>query len=278
MPNLLKVHRADRVRHMARKRKRSDRPRAPQRDARSAMLRPLDDFLRGAWRSLCTAFPTFSFWLAQVVGAGAFVVVADIIYGPVAGFVAGIVALCAIGILIALAELLAEKPLPGRFALAGALGLAMIAACTLLGYDRGLKDGKILSQSERGSPSSPIVVNLPTDQGGTTITRTCASDGTEAVGEVVLPPTTYNGRVSNIRVVQEDLDGCRALLSETGARDGQVVEIMNMSPNVLLFGDIAVTQNVSGEFVMGQHDLIRLRYMLDRPGYGEWVEVSRVDN
>ncbi len=70
-----------------------------------------------------------------------------------------------------------------------------------------------------------------------------------------------------------DANGCDITLSETGAVDGVVVRITNVSANVCNFADTAGVTELAGAFAMGQYDTLTIMYATDR-----WVELGRSNN
>jgi len=72
-----------------------------------------------------------------------------------------------------------------------------------------------------------------------------------------------------------DANGCTVTMGETGAVNGQMVEIVTetATPNLCNFADTAGVSELAGAFAADQWDSLKLIYVVDR-----WVEVSRSDN
>lgn len=70
-----------------------------------------------------------------------------------------------------------------------------------------------------------------------------------------------------------DANGCDITLSETGAIDGSIVRITNVSAVACNFADTAGLTELAGAFAMGQYDSLTLIYATDR-----FVEISRSNN
>lgn len=89
--------------------------------------------------------------------------------------------------------------------------------------------------------------------------------GTAATGTV----TVSN---SYVELNCQDADGCTVSVSETGARDGAVLHIANVSANTETFADSAgVLEMQNGtSFPAAQYEVLTLVYASDR-----WVEVAR---
>jgi hypothetical protein len=87
--------------------------------------------------------------------------------------------------------------------------------------------------------------------------------GTAAAGGVT-PSASY------VSLTCLDADGCTVTLSETGARDGFVLTVVNVGSNTATFSDSSGVQEIGGSVALGQHESLSLVYNGDR-----WVEVSR---
>ncbi len=92
--------------------------------------------------------------------------------------------------------------------------------------------------------------------------------GTAATG--TLTPATSR---SYIALTCSDVHGCDMTLSETGARDGMTLTVVNVSANVSNFADTSGVSETAGSFAAGQWDAIEYRYVTDR-----WVELGRSNN
>jgi hypothetical protein len=78
---------------------------------------------------------------------------------------------------------------------------------------------------------------------------------------------------SYVALTCSDVHGCDMTLSETGARDGMTLTIVNVSANVANFADTSGVSETAGSFAAGQWDAIEYRYVTDR-----WVELGRSNN
>lgn len=91
-------------------------------------------------------------------------------------------------------------------------------------------------------------------------TLTIADNGLGTAATGTLTPTT-----SYVEVTCSDANGCDVTVSETGAVQGQVVTIVNVSANVTNWADTAgVTELPAGGVALGQEDTMVLRYRADR--------------
>lgn len=97
--------------------------------------------------------------------------------------------------------------------------------------------------------------------------QTCASNGGgTAAALTVTVLKTY------VALTQSDPDGCALTVSETGARDGALLTIANISSNTATIADSAGVQetNAGVTITLAQYDTATFLYRSDR-----WVEVSR---
>lgn len=78
---------------------------------------------------------------------------------------------------------------------------------------------------------------------------------------------------SYLEVTCNDTDGCNVTISETGAREGMVLAIVNVSANTVNVSDSSGVSETAGAFAAGQYDAIKLIYIGDR-----WVELGRSNN
>lgn len=90
--------------------------------------------------------------------------------------------------------------------------------------------------------------------------QTVGSSGTVSLGKSYVELTCSNG------------GGCAVAVSETGAREGETLWIVNVSANTVTFADSAGVLEMSGgtSFAAGQYQALLLQYIGDR-----WVEVAR---
>ena len=93
-----------------------------------------------------------------------------------------------------------------------------------------------------------------------------SGDGNPATANLT-PASSYVSLTCN------DADTCDITLVETGAVDGQIVRITNVSANDCDFADTAGLTELAGAFAMGQYDTLELMYATDR-----FVEISRSGN
>lgn len=90
-------------------------------------------------------------------------------------------------------------------------------------------------------------------------------------GTAAAATLTVTGGV--VEVTCSDAQGCDITMSETGAKSGQSVKIVNISSNVANFADTAGVSELPIGFAAGQYDSIELLYSTDR-----WVQVAKSDN
>lgn len=94
-----------------------------------------------------------------------------------------------------------------------------------------------------------------------------------AVGTAATATLTTT-ELSYVAVTCNDAQGCTVSLSETGARDGQVLVIVQVSasPGLLTFSDSAgVLELLNGTaYTTAQYEALTVQYVTDR-----WIEVSR---
>ena len=90
--------------------------------------------------------------------------------------------------------------------------------------------------------------------------------GTAATGTVTVLK-------SYVELTCSDANGCDMTLSETGAREGMVLVVVNVSANTCNFADTAGVSETAGTFAAGQYDVISYVYIGDR-----WVETARSNN
>lgn len=102
-------------------------------------------------------------------------------------------------------------------------------------------------------------------------TATCADSGDGSPGALTITPTT-----SNVRVTNSDPHGCTLTLSETGAVDGQEVELelSSSAGGTVTLSDTAGAHNLAGDWTPGVGDSVTLRY---NAVASEWRERTRAD-
>jgi hypothetical protein len=102
-------------------------------------------------------------------------------------------------------------------------------------------------------------------------TATCADSGDGSPGALTITPTT-----SNVRVTNSDPHGCTLTLSETGAVDGQGVELelSSSAGGTVTLSDTAGAHNLAGDWTPGVGDSVTLRY---NAVASEWRERGRAD-
>lgn len=93
-----------------------------------------------------------------------------------------------------------------------------------------------------------------------------SGNGSAATGTLT-PASGY------VALTCSDSDGCTITMSETGAIDGTIVRIVNVSANAATFADTSGVSETAGSFAMGQWDALTLVYASDR-----WVELARSNN
>jgi len=99
-------------------------------------------------------------------------------------------------------------------------------------------------------------------------TETCADTGDANPCVLTLTPTS-----GQVQITCNDVNTCDITLSETGAVDGQVVTIYNVSANIVDFTDTAGVTELAGDFAAGQNDALVLNYISTT-----WAESSRSNN
>jgi len=97
---------------------------------------------------------------------------------------------------------------------------------------------------------------------------TVADDGAGTPALVTITPNS-----GNIQVTCNDVNGCNVTMSETGAKNGVSIRLVNMSANNVVFADTGGVSELAGGFTAGQYDTICMTYQSDR-----WVENSRANN
>lgn len=97
-------------------------------------------------------------------------------------------------------------------------------------------------------------------------TATCTDTGDGSAGFLVITPST-----STVRVTQGDPHGCSSTPSETGARDGQQLRVINVSNagGTLDFADSAGVQETGAGCSLGDWGVADFEYLSDR-----WVLTS----
>lgn len=97
---------------------------------------------------------------------------------------------------------------------------------------------------------------------------TTASNG----GGTAASATLTTSEVSYIEHTCSDTDGCTLTLSESGAKQGQLLTVVNVSSNTDTFADSSGVQELAGgtSFAAAQWQSIMFQYVTDR-----WVELNR---
>lgn len=119
-----------------------------------------------------------------------------------------------------------------------------------------------------GAVTENYALNIDGKYLNTVDARTIADSGGAGTATLTLAPTS-----SHVQITCSDTDGCDITMSETGAVDGTLLTIHNVSANVANFADTSGVSELAGAFAMGQYDTISLQYVSDR-----WVELSRSNN
>lgn len=128
-------------------------------------------------------------------------------------------------------------------------------------YELSINDvpAAVLSSSALNLPRllqfSPQVVTVPDDGAGT---------------PALITITPSSG---DIQITCNDTNGCNVTMSETGAKNGASIHLVNMSANSCMFADTGGVSELAGTFTAGQYDTISMTYQSDR-----WVEDSRSNN
>ena len=119
---------------------------------------------------------------------------------------------------------------------------------------------------------TPTETTLYVEQVNMPSTQTCADDGAGTAASL----TVAVSGVSNVRIVSADADGCNLTLSETGASDGQLLELelTSSAGGVVTLADTPGTQNLSAAWTPGAGDSLTLRYNATA---AEWRERARSD-
>lgn len=84
---------------------------------------------------------------------------------------------------------------------------------------------------------------------------------------------TLNPTKSYVKITCNDSDTCDVTMGEATAVDGQIVDIVNISANVVDFADTSGVSELNGAYAMGQWQTLALKYVDDR-----WVEFGRSAN
>lgn len=93
------------------------------------------------------------------------------------------------------------------------------------------------------------------------------ANGSTAATSTQTPTASYLSLTCN------DANGCTITMSEAGAANGDVVQIVNLSANACNFADTSGVTELAGVFAMGRWDTLTLLYATDR-----WVELDRSNN
>ena len=122
-----------------------------------------------------------------------------------------------------------------------------------------------------------VKTDAPTDEldvNGAVRTRvqtlTIPDDGngsTQSVGTFIA--THSYGEVD----CQDATNGCRISIDETNANQGQILNLVNISANNVIYADTGGVTELAGAYVSNQYDTIQLIYSSDR-----WIEYGRSDN
>lgn len=151
----------------------------------------------------------------------------------------------------------------GAMAILHGTGLSLSSSSSLA-WTVSAADGTVdLSLTRVGAGALAIsgaVVNSPFSQ-------TCASSGDANPGFLTV---TVSGRTF-VKLTNSDADGCTALLSETGAIDGQRLEVVNVSNagGTIAFADSSGVQETGAGCSLAVWGSATFRYTTDR-----WVLVS----
>lgn len=100
----------------------------------------------------------------------------------------------------------------------------------------------------------------------TTLTIADDGAGTSPAGTIT-PASNY------IEIDCQDANNCTASLSETGAVEGSRISIEVISTGTVAITDTAGVSEMSGNFTMGQYDVINFHY-----NGSQWTEESRSNN
>jgi hypothetical protein len=121
-------------------------------------------------------------------------------------------------------------------------------------------------------PSGANTLTVP-EETGTLVSTSVQTQTTADSGDGSPATDNLDPLKERIQLTCNDADTCDYTIVETGAVDGRVVSITNVSANVCDFVDTAGVSELAGVFAMGQYDTLTLMYAVDR-----YVEVSRSDN
>lgn len=97
---------------------------------------------------------------------------------------------------------------------------------------------------------------------------TCADTGDANPCTVTITPTARY-----VEVTCNDANTCDVTMGESGAVEGAMVTLVNVSTNTVDFPDTAGVSEIAGAFAAGQHDAITLGY-----NGNTWFQISRSDN
>jgi hypothetical protein len=107
--------------------------------------------------------------------------------------------------------------------------------------------------------------------------QTCRSNGASTPASLVVSVSGYSatsraeGLFNYVGLTQEDPEGCELSVGETGAREGQELQIVNRSPNPATMRGYRSVVELAGPLHLEEGDAITLRYAAQR-----WIEVTRV--
>lgn len=150
------------------------------------------------------------------------------------------------------------------------------AATLQMGVDAATATAQIIKAADSTGASNPgaslTLKGGTAGAGGTNgavIHGTMQSDTPQAVtctdsGDGNHGALTITASSSFVRVTNNDANGCNITLSETGAVDGQFLEVWNVSANHLDIADSDAVQELSGAIVLATWQHMLCRYTTDR--------------
>lgn len=120
-----------------------------------------------------------------------------------------------------------------------------------------------------GTTSLAGEIDLEGEVGFGVDARTIATTGDGSPATLTLDPTT-----AYVTIDCQDTDTCDITMSEAATvEDGDLVQVINISANVVDFADSAGVSELTGAYAMDQWDSLTMLYVSDR-----WVEISRSVN
>lgn len=157
-------------------------------------------------------------------------------------------------------------------------GLTVNGSITTNAVPRSASSGATLVASALSDDGTTVTSSRPVSVTGNTTTsgldittptaQTVASDGAGTAAAFNMAAT-----VGKVWVTCNDTDGCAATLLETSAVSGASLTVVNVTTNAVTFADTSGVSETVGALSLGQWDLVRFEYVVDR-----WVQATAVVN